>query len=263
MINIFRRRPKKIALVLGGGSARGLAHIGILKVLERERIPIDIIVGTSMGALVGAAYALGIPLKRIEEYASKYTWQNIFSPTIPTVSVSDGKNLERIIIEVTEGKTFNDVKIPLAIVTTNIQTGKEIIFTKGDLAKLVRASCSWPGIFPPVAVDGVMLVDGGIKNSVPAFVAKTLKADFIIACDVGFYIKQEKLNNVFDYFVQGIQIMGEELNISQSQHADVIIKPDLGKIDQASFNKANEAIPKGEIAANSMIPILKKRLGIK
>ncbi len=260
--NPFRKRPDKIALVLGGGSARGLAHIGILKVLERESIPIDIIVGTSIGSLVGGAYAVGVPIAHIEEYARGYSWKDIYAPTLPRLSLSEGTNLAKIVNRILEGKNYEDAKIPFVVVTTNIETGKEIVFTKGDLPLLLQASCSWPGIFPPVNVDGMMLVDGGVKNSVPTLIARSLGADFIITCDVGFHVRQGKLNNIFEYFVQGIQIMGEELNRYQSLDADVVIKVELDNIDQVAFDKAHISIPKGEEAALNMIKTIKKRLGI-
>lgn len=262
-MNIFSRKPKKTALVLGGGSARGNAHIGLLKVLSREDIPIDLVVGTSMGALIGAGYCTGVSVHDMEKVATSITWQDLFDPIIPKLSLLEGKKLNAAIAQVLQGKTFLDTKIPLAIVTTDIEKGENVVYTSGDLQKVTRASCSWPGIFGPVEIDGRLLVDGGIKNSVPVSVAKEMGADFVVACDVGFCVtKDEKITNVLRMILQSFQIIGEELNTYQSRAADIIIEPDLGDLDQAAFDKAVEAIQKGQEAAEKVLPAIRKRLGI-
>ena len=267
MFDIFKRFKKakercKFTLVLGGGSARGIAHIGVLKVLDKEKIPIDAIVGTSMGALIGAAYSIGIPLSRLEEKAHGFTWDKLFDLTFPKMAIVEGKKLMLAIEETLEGKGFQDVRIPLTIVTTDIEKNEEVAYTSGDLAKIVRASCSWPGIFNPVEIDGRLLVDGGVKNSVPTKAAKRQGAEYIIASDVGFCVKHGKIENIFQMLLQSFQIMGEELNHYQSIAADVVIKPMLGDIDQSAFNRSREAIRIGEHAAEEKIAEIKTRLWI-
>lgn len=263
-MNLFKFRPKKIALVLGGGGARGLAHIGALDVLEREDIKIDLLVGTSMGAVIAAAYSLGIPIPTMESRATAISWTDIFDPTIPKQGLIEGQKMQRVIEEILENKTFLDINIPLAIVTTDIEKAQEVVYTSGDLIKIIRASCSWPGIFNPVSIDGQLLVDGGIKNSVPVSIAKKLGADFIIACDVGFCVtKDKKIDTILRLLLQSFQIMGEELNTYQSKGADVIIEPDLGDIDQAAFDKSTEILRKGKEAAEEALVMLRKKLGLK
>lgn len=259
--NLFHRQ-RKVTLVLGGGSARGLAHIGVLSVLEREKIPIDSIVGTSMGALVGAAYSVGLSVRKMEEKAYKFSANKLLDPTIPRMGLLAGDKLEASIIDLIGDKGFADCKIPIAIVTTDIQTGEEITYTSGDLVKVIRASCSWPGIFNPVKIDGRILTDGGIKNSVPTRIAKAQNADYILAVDVGFCVKRGEIKNIFQMILQSFQITGEELNKYQSIEADLLIKVDLGDLDQMSFERSREAIEKGEKAAELMIAQLKKEIGL-
>jgi len=263
-MGIFKKRRKKVALVLGGGGARGLAHIGVIKVLEREDIKIDMVVGTSMGAVVGAAYSLGLPASHMEKRATTLSWTDLFDPIIPKMGLIEGEKLEAVIRDLVENKTFLDTKIPLALVTTDIERAEEVIYTSGNLVKIARASCSWPGIFTPQRIDGRLIVDGGIKNSVPVSVARQLGADIIIACDVGYCVTTDvELNNIFRLILQSFQIMGEELNTYQARLADIVIEPDLGRMDQAAFNRASDIINKGQEAAEKMLPRLQKKLGLR
>lgn len=258
----FLKKKRSAMLVLGGGSARGLAHIGVLKVLEREKIPIHRIVGTSMGALVGAAWAVGVPVKKMEHIASNFSWRSIFDPTLPKMGLLAGKKLEKVVTELTENKGFKDCKIPVAIVTTDIEKNERVVFQKGDLQKVICASCSWPGIFNPVRIDGRLLVDGGIKNSIPTRVARSLDSGYMIAVDVGFCVKEEKINNIFQMLLQSFQIMGEELNRYQARISDTMIKVDLGDMDQAAFNRGKEAMAKGEQAAEAKVGQIKRILSV-
>lgn len=262
MFNLFKKK-KKVMLVLGGGSARGVAHIGVLKVLDREKIPIDMIVGTSMGALIGAAYSVGVSIAEMEEKASKFSVNKLLDPTIPSMGLLAGDRLEKTIRSLIDDMTFEDCKIGLAIVTTDIETGQEIIHRNGDMPRIVRASCSWPGIFNPVRIDGRLLCDGGIKNSVPTRIAKALDAEYMIAVDVGFCVKRGKMENIFQIILQSFQITGDELNKYQAREADVVIKVDLGNIDQVAFERHKEAIEKGTQAAELKVAEIKKDLGIR
>lgn len=259
----FFEKKKKATLVLGGGSARAVAHIGVLKVLEKEKIPIERIIGTSMGAAIGAAYATGIPVSYMEERTREFSANKLLDPIIPAMGLLAGDRLEEAIRDLLQNKGFEDCKIPLFVVTTDIENGAEVVYEKGDLAKILRASCSWAGIFNPVRIDGRLLSDGGIKNSVPTRIARVLGADYIIAVDVGFCVKRGKIENIFQMILQSFQIMGEELNSYQTLESDVSIKVDLGDIDQISFNRAEEAITIGAEAAKSKIAQIKKDLRIK
>lgn len=255
-------KKRKIALALGGGSARGLANIGVLKVLEREHIPIDLVVGSSIGSFVGAAYSVGVPTYRMEEAALGFSADKLTDFSLSRMALLKGKKLEDVIREFTDGKDFEDAQIPIAITATDIETGEELVYTKGNMQEIIKASCSWPGIFPPVTIDGRKLVDGGIRNSIPSKMARRLGATVVIAVDVGFCVKAGKLENLFQLFIQSIQIMGKELDAYQSMQADIIIKPKLHNIDQFAFDQARRAILDGETAAQAAIPQIRKLLGL-
>ncbi len=252
---------KKVALVLGGGSARGLAHIGILKVLDNAKIPVDLIVGNSIGALVGATYALGVSLGKTEQRALQTRWWHLTDFVISKIGFLEGKNLQKIIADTIEEKDFQDLKIPLAIVATDVEKGKRVVLTSGNLTEAIRASCSLPGIFIPRRINGRLLVDGGLIDSVPTRVAQQMGASFIIASDVGFCIRKEKITNIFQMIFQSIQIVGNELNKLQTKPADVTITPQLSSdIDQAAFDKASYIIAQGEKAAMTTLPLLRTKM---
>jgi len=255
-------KKRKVVLALGGGSARGLANIGVLKVLEQHKVPIDLLVGSSMGALIGAAYSGGIPIEKMEKLAWEFKVQDITDVTMPRLAILKGKKLENKIRELTGNISYSDCKIPMAITATNIKNGEELIFTDGDLQKIIKASCSWPGFYPPVKIDGNLLADGGIRHGVPVKWAKELGATFIIAVKVGFAPQKIDENNIFQTLVQSIQIMGEELDKYQSMQANVVIDPKLDNINQLDFDKAREIILIGEAACEREIKRIKSLLRI-
>ena len=255
------KRKRKIALVLSGGSARGLAHLGVLKVLKREGFKFDLVVGSSIGALIAATYCLDIPLEHLEAIALKTTAADLIDITISRMGLTEGNKLENVIKKAVDGKTFEDVRIPLAITAVDIETGEDMYFTSGDMVKLIKASCSLPGIFKPVEYNGKLLADGGLRHHLPIAIAEKMGADFIVGVDVGFCVNKGKINNMLGIIMQAVQIMGEELSLHQSSKADIIIAPSLGdKVDQLSFNKASFIIKKGEEAAEEALPLLKKHL---
>lgn len=261
-MGIFRKH--KIVLALGGGSARGLSNLGVLKVFEkhfgRDKMPFDAIVGTSIGSLIGAAYSAGIPLKELEAMALKFNWPTLVDPGLYTTGLIKGDKLERVISGIIGNNGFKNLKIPFALTTTDIETGEELIHTSGDLVKLIRASCSWPGVFSAVEIDGRLLVDGGVRNSIPTKAAKAMGATFVIAVNPGFAVRHQRIKHVMESIVQFIQIMGEELNHYQAKAADVAIKPELKEIDQFGFDKCEIIIKQGELAAEEMIGVLKRKL---
>ena len=259
---IFKK--KKVALVLGGGSARGLAHIGVLKVLQREKINLDLIVGTSIGGFIGATYALSGDTTKSERAALKFNVrENLDIVMPPAMGLIKGNRIYAIIKEFLGEKEFSDLKIPMAIIATDIENGKEVVFTEGPLADVVKASCSYPGIFTPQRINGQLLVDGGIINTVPVSVARRMGADVVIAVDVGFCVQVGEIKSIFGVILQAFQITGNELNRYQSMQADIIIQPDLGAINQLDFTNARIAIQKGEVAALEKLKEIKKKLKLK
>ena len=260
-MDIFKKR--KVVLALGGGAARGLANIGVLKVFQREEIPVDLVVGSSIGSLVGAGFCLGIPLYKMEKEALEFTINQLTDFSVSRKSLLRGKKLEDFIGIFVDDKNFEDTKIPLAVTATDIETGEELVYRKGNLKKILTASCSWPGIFPPIEMDGRKLVDGGIRNSIPVKNALDLGATFVIAVHIGFCVKNTALDNLFQLFIQSIQILGEELDRYQTLPANIVIKPSLKDLDQFAFHRAKEAISDGEKAAEKLLPEIKKKLSLK
>lgn len=262
-MGLFKKR--KTILAMGGGSARGLCNIGVLKVLEKhfgkDNMPFDMIIGTSIGSLIGAAYSLGMSLEELEKKTSSFNWQNLLDLGLYPTGLIKGDKLEKLIRECIDDKTFEDMSIPFALTTTDIETGEELTHTSGDLVKLIRASCSWPGIFSAVNIDGRLLVDGGVRNSVPTKAAIEAGATFIVAVNPGFAVTKNEVNNVLKALVQSIQIMGEELNSYQSEAANIVIKPPLKSIDQFDFDKAEWIIKEGEEATEEKIKKIKSKLG--
>ncbi|NQT95081.1 MAG: patatin-like phospholipase family protein [Candidatus Omnitrophica bacterium] len=243
---------KKIAFVFGGGSARGLAHIGVLRVLRQNNIPVDLVVGTSIGSLLAAICGLGLSLKSIENIADKMKWWDLADFVISKIGFLEGRNLEKLIKESIENKGFKDLKMPLGIVCTDIENGEEVVLTTGSLSRAIRASCSIPGIFMPVRIGGRLLVDGGLKSNVPSDVAKRMGASFVIAVDVGYCVKKGKISNIFQMVFQSTQIVGNELNKYEAKEADNVIKVHLSdEFDQMAFHRAKEIIAAGERAAKA------------
>lgn len=177
----------KIGLALGSGGARGIAHLGVLKAIEEYGLKIDYVSGSSMGAFVGAAYAAGSPLSRLESIAVKTTWQFVVKMFIPSFSKSgivEGKRISEYLYEVIGVRTFNDLDIPLSIDTTDLETGEKITIIEGDLIQAVRASVAVPLILTPKIIDGKVLVDGGLVSPIPIQTVREMGAEFIIAVDV-------------------------------------------------------------------------------
>lgn len=259
---IFRK--KKTALVLGGGSARGLAHIGVLKAFQREKINFDLVVGTSIGAFVGAVYALGEDMTEAEEAALNFNAMESLDFIIPpTMGLIKGNRIQTIIKKFVNEKMFSDLKIPMAIVATDIENGKEVVFTEGPLVDAIHVSCSYPGIFAPQRINGQLLVDGGIINTVPVSVARRMGADIVIAVDVGFCVQVGEIKNIFAIILQAFQIIGDELNRYQAMQADVVIRPDLGPINQLDFASAKTSIQKGEMSALEKLKEVKRSIGMR
>ncbi len=257
-------KKKKNILALGGGGARGLANIGALKVIERhfgrENFPFDMIIGTSIGSFIGAAYCFGKTPEEIEEKAISFEWPNLVDLGLHPTGLIRGSKFEDLIRETVGEKSFEDFKIPFALTTTDLETGEEMLHESGNLVKLIHASCSWPGIFSAVEIDGKLLVDGGIRNSIPTKAAYESGASFVLAVNPGFCVKSQKVSNILIAFAQSVQIMGEELNRYQSAAADVVIEPKLVNIDQLDFDKAPLIIKQGELAAEEKISKIKRKM---
>ncbi|WAA10614.1 patatin-like phospholipase family protein [Fervidibacillus albus] len=243
----------RIGLALGAGGARGLAHIGVLKVLEREKIPISMIAGSSIGALVASFYAAGQRLDQLEKFSVAFRRKYFLDFTVPKLGWIAGNRIKDLIRMFTYNKNIEDLKIPIAIVTTDIETGERIVFRKGSIADAVRASIAIPGIFTPERIDGRMLVDGGVVDRVPISVVKEMGADIVIAVDVTGFKKNAKIQTIYDIILQSIDIMQMEVVRNRGDDADVMIHPPVQMYSSYLFTDAEEIIKHGEDEAKKRL----------
>ncbi len=198
----------KVGLALGGGAARGYAHIGVLKVLERERIPVDLIAGTSMGSMVGAYYACGYRPSELEDIAMATKRRHIVSPGYSKMALLSNRKIVRMLDSHIGNRTFEDLEIPLSVVTMDILTGDEVIINTGLVKEAVLTSISVPGVFPPRETDGKILLDGGPIDQVPVGVVRNMGAHRVIAVDIGFLAKKrEKYKNAIHIITRALDIM--------------------------------------------------------
>jgi NTE family protein len=266
-------KAKKVGLALGGGYARGLAHIGILEVLEREGIPIDLIAGTSAGALVGALYASEGDVGLIKKQVGQMDWLGVTSLIDPTIHRSGflaGKRVSKLLKRLIGDVHFKDLSLPLTCVATDIITGDEVRLSEGPVLDAVRASISVPVVFTVVKNQGRFLVDGGLVNPVPVSVARAMGADFVIAVDVtpdkadrAAHITQNETTRepgIFQVMVQAIYISTYYSARAVSEGADIIIHPHLARIAPAEFHRAPEIILEGELTAVDSLAPLKRKL---
>ncbi|SMO46543.1 patatin-like phospholipase family protein [Melghirimyces algeriensis] len=243
------RSSKKVGLALGSGGARGMAHIGVLKVLKREGIPIDCIAGSSIGSLVGAIYAHGHDLDMIESLAVHLKRNVWLDPTIPRRGFITGKKVKELIRLLTHDKNLEDLSLPMAVVATDLTKRERVVFRTGPVSFAVRASISIPGIFEPVYWKGRTLVDGGVIDRIPISVVQEMDADVIIAVDVVPGATSVRIKNIFDVITQTLSVMEREILNQRLLRADILIQPDLTDISSTAFTDVAECIRRGEEAA--------------
>jgi NTE family protein len=248
-------KPAKIAVVLGAGASKGFAHIGVLKVLESHKVPIHMILGTSVGSVIGSLYASGADAFRLQELALALEKSDVIDVLlIPNNGFVKGDKLEEYINKTVKNIPIEQFKIPFYAVTTDIQTGQEVVFARGNAGTAVRASSSIPGIFRPVRIGDRMYVDGGVVSPVAVDAARKLGADLVIAVDVSASLDKTQPEGTIEAILQSINIMYSKLAAVQLVNADVVIKPKVGHITTFDFSKKHEAILEGEKAAVEVLP---------
>ena len=284
----------KIGLVLGGGGARGLAHIGVLQILEKYNIPIDVVVGTSMGAMVGSVYAQHPSVSYVVEKFHHFLKSEHFSAASGVFtgqqksyepddilqhisrqikrrvvinlaanrqSILKGERLQTAINELVDDGSIEQTQLPFACATVDLKSGKEIIFSKGDIRQAVRASASIPGFMPPVEYNNHQLVDGSVCANFPIETARALGADFVIVSDVSAnFIQEENLDNVIDIIIRSNAIATQKINKITLRSADFIIDPDVDDIVWNDFEQLDLIIEQGKIKTEENIQILKKTI---
>ncbi|MCX7781116.1 MAG: patatin-like phospholipase family protein [Negativicutes bacterium] len=250
----------KVALALGSGGLRGLAHVGVLKVLEREKIPVDYVAGCSMGALIGALYCAGLDPDTIHKIAKNLKRRHWLDFVIPKMGIISGQRAHDMIKLLTRQKTFPELKVPLAVVATELCHGKEVIFTEGSVADAVRASISVPGIFLPFTVNDMMLIDGAVVNPTPTDIARRMGGEIVIGVDLAHAGIICNITNVFDVIIQSIDIMEREIFKHRNHDCDILIQPDVAHISPSSFDAIDECVAIGERAAEDALPMLRRLL---
>lgn len=257
--HIMKDRPK-IGLALGGGASRGLAHIGVLQVLEEHEIFPDLIAGSSIGALIGAIYSAGVSPKMIGGIASKLDMRMYYDVGVPKLGFIKGDKLEELIKILTRGKTFNELNIPLRVTAVDLKNNNLVIIDEGMVYKAVRASISIPGIFTPVFDGDRVLVDGGLLERVPASIVRNMGADIVIASDVGFKGQHGDATNILGIILQSIEVMESAIVNKKTCDDDIFIYPNLSQINPLLFDKVDECIEGGRKAALKVIDEIVERV---
>ncbi|NLB89140.1 MAG: patatin family protein [Syntrophomonadaceae bacterium] len=255
-------RPK-VALVLGAGSARGLAHIGVLQVFEENNIPFDLIVGSSMGAMVGGIYACGTNLKMLDRMIESLNPNTFFDVHIPRLGFVAGKKISAFLQLMTKKKEFNELIVPLSVLATDLISSNKVVIEEGPVAEAIRASISIPGVFNPVKKDGMVLVDGAVTDRLPISVAQEKGADIIIAVDVTFGEgKRVVIKNTLDVIMTSLDIMQKQHFDIVSSNADILIQPKVGGFSSRDFDCSRELIDLGRQAAEDKLEAIAKVLNI-
>ena len=254
-------RAVKVAIVLGAGAARGFAHVGVLKVLEANHVPVHRIVGTSVGSFVGSLYAYGYPAYDLQKIAMGLEKGEIVDLTVPDNGFVKGEKLEAYVNRMLRGTTMENLRLPFYAVATDIGSGEEMVFGKGNAGAAVRASCSIPGIFRPVRIGDRTYVDGGVSSPVAVDAARRLGADVVIAVDISGGVADVTPETTLDTIFQAINIMYSKIAAAQLSRADVVIRPNVGYIASGDFTKRHEAILEGEKAAQEALPKIRAVLG--
>jgi NTE family protein len=260
-------RNIRIGLALGGGAARGFAHIGVIKALEAQGIVPDVVVGTSAGSLVGALYAAGYNGFALHKLALQMDEAAISDWSVPFFAkasgVFKGEALQSYVDRTVNHVPIERLKIPFGAVATDLNSGKPILFQRGDTGIAVRASSAVPGVFQPVRIGEHVYVDGGLVSPVPVRFAREMGADFVIAVNISAQPDVQPSSSTLDVLLQTFAIMGQSINHYELRDADVVIQPSLGAMKGSDFQGRNNAILAGEQAASVLMPEIKRKLAAK
>jgi NTE family protein len=249
----------KIGIALGGGFARGIAHIGVLKVLEEESIPVQFVAGTSVGALMGAAYCSGVTLAELEELADKVRFTTFARWTLSRYGFASNDRMVAFLTRILKVHKFEELQIPLGVTATDFKTGAGTVFTSGSIIDPVRASCAYPGMFLPVEIDGRWLVDGMLSYPVPTHPLRIMGADRVIAVHLkGQWSKTKAPRHMLDVVGQSFAIAQDMMSPVWRNAADVVIEPDVAGFDYDDFKRAGELIRVGEVAMRSALPEVRR-----
>ncbi|MCP8970262.1 patatin-like phospholipase family protein [Ectobacillus ponti] len=250
-------REPKIGLALGSGGAKGFAHIGVIKVLREAGIPIDMIAGSSMGALVATFYAAGCNVERLYKLSQLFKRKYYLDFTVPKMGFIAGKRVKEMIRVFTYNRNIEQLDIPTAVVATDILTGEKVVFTEGPAAPAVRASIAIPGIFVPERIGDRLLVDGGVIDRIPVSVVKDLGADIVLAVDVSPTKVQGEVTSIYDVIMQSIEIMQHELVHHRQTASDLMLHPAVEQFSSRAFTNIEEIVRVGEEEAEKHIETIR------
>jgi NTE family protein len=252
-----------IGLALGGGFARGIAHIGVLKVLEEERIPVRCIAGTSVGALIGAAYCSGLTIAELEEMAHQVRFTTFARWTLSRYGFASNDRMVSFLNRTLKVKTFEQLRIPLGVTATDFNTGKGRVFLRGSLIDPVRASCAYPGMFLPVNIDGHWLVDGMLSHPVPTIPLREMGVRRVLGVHLkGQWSSHGAPRHLFDVIGQSFAIAQDRMSDTWRPAADLMIEPNVGGFEYDDFKRAGELLRVGEDAMRRALPAVRKWLDV-
>ena len=253
-------KPIRIGLALGGGAARGFAHIGVIKVLEAQGIVPDYVAGTSAGAVVGALYAGGLNGFELQKTGLELDENTLADISFPHRGILKGEALQDFVNRMVGRRPLEKLAKPFAAVATDLENGTMVAFRTGNTGMAVRASSAVPGVFKPVSIREREYVDGGLTSPVPVRALKAMGADFVIAVDVGNKPQWGKTDSTLDVLLRTFTIMGNSIGRLEMEDADLVTRPATPEVDSTDFNGRHAAILAGERAASALLPELKARL---
>ena len=256
------KRAPRIGLALGGGAAKGFAHVGVIAVLEEAGLRPDYLVGTSAGSLVAALYASGKSSAELQKTAMSMEEAAITDWMLPLVGrgVFRGDALGRFVNESVGGRLIEDMRIPLGVVATDLGSGQAVLFQRGDTGTAVRASSAVPAVFVPVKINGRDYVDGGLVAPVPVRYARQMGAELVIAVDISTAPEDSATKDTLQILLQTFSIMGKSINQHELREADIVVRPSLVGLKSADFSARQRAIDAGRAAMLAALPALRARL---
>ena len=254
-------RVPAIGLALGGGFARGIAHIGVLKVLEEENIPVRVVTGTSVGALIGAAYCSGLSIAELEDVAHKVRFTSFARWTLSRYGFASNDRMVSFLTRTLKAKTFEELRIPLGVTATDFNNGEGVVFHSGSIIDPVRASCAYPGMFLPVEIRGRYLVDGMLSHPVPTRPLREMGADRVLAVHLkGTWSNGGPPRHLFDVIGQSFAIAQDAMACLWREAADLVIEPNVAGFGYDDFQRADALIRVGEAAMRNALPEVRKWL---
>lgn len=248
-----------VGVALGGGFARGIAHVGVLKVLEEEGIPVNFVAGTSVGALIGAAYCSGLSISELQELAHKVRFTTFARWTLSRYGFATNMRMVSFLTRTLKAKSFEHLRIPLGVVATEFNSGNGVVFRDGSLIDSVRASCAYPGMFLPVNIDGRCFVDGMLSHPVPSLPVREMGAQRVLAVHLkGSWSCKTAPRHLFDVIGQSFAIAQDRMSQRWRDEADVVIEPDVAGFDFDDFKRADDLLRVGEQAMRKALPAVRK-----